>query len=203
MQESKPSKLRRRAVQNREERQPSPVRAYNLLTEEQSSNQKGRHGNNVTISSVSSVWQRYLHFKSRIRLSKGISKPIRWRDIDTIIFSIVICVSGAFLVLSFWKPSDAGFWNNLSQTCFYLLTTYFSLWSSSRAEENELNAPQSKILCRVLFYCGVVCVLLSAVLYHFSNNMSSISSFASNFCQVVAIKLLLERGESRVTEVHV
>jgi hypothetical protein len=201
MQESEPSNLRRRAVQNRKERQLSPIGAYNSLTEEQSSNQKGRHGNNVIIRSVSSVWHRCVHFKSQIRLPNGISKPIRGRDIDTIIFSIVICVSGAFLVLSFWKPSDAGFWSNLSQTCFYLLTTYFSLWSSSRTQGGKLSAPESQILCHILLYCGVVCVLLSAVVYHFSNNMSSISAFASNFCQVVAIKLLLESAESRVGEV--
>lgn len=201
MQDSKPSNLRRRAVQNRKEGQLSPSGANDLLTEEQSSKRKGRHGNNVTASFVSSVLHRCVHFKSQIRLPKAISKPIRGQDIDTIVFSIVICVSGAFLVLSFWKPSEAGFWNNLSQTCFYLLTTYFSLWSASGTKGSKLGPSESKIFCQILFYCGVVSVLLSAVAYHFSNNTSSVLAFASNFCQVVAIKLLLESGESRALEV--
>lgn len=172
-----------------------------MLTEEQSLKRKGRHGNNITVSSVSSFLHRCVHFKSQIRVPKGISKSIRGRDIDTIVFSIVICVSGAFLVLSFWKPSEAGFWNNLSQTCFYLLTTYFSLWSASGKKGSKSSPSESEVVCQILFYCGVVCVLISAVVYHFSNNTSSVLAFASNFCQVVAIRLLLESGESRAGEV--
>lgn len=159
--DSVPSNLRRRVVANRKEKPSPSATDDHPPTSVESSRRTSHHGNTFKIKSISSIWQRYARFKSQVSSSKNISNQLSCRDIDTIVFSMVLCASGAFLALSLWKPSNPGFWNNLSQTCFYMLTTYFSLWSSSRIKRNETSGSrESKIICQLFFYCGVMCCSL-------------------------------------------
>lgn len=197
-QKSQPSNLRRRAVQKKETQRSASSPPNGTLTRVQSSTSKSRYLYNIVVRFLLQI----LHPTDHPRPQTGhhlrdFSKSIRGSHMGTIIFSVVICISGAFLVLSCSGSSNAGFWNNLSQTCFYLLTTYFSLWSSAGAKASGFSSCNSRMLCNMLLYCGVVCVLVSTTVYFVSSNLSLISMFISNFCQVVAIKLLLE---SRVHE---